>query len=188
MEFHNKKALNLVHLAVQYRYWENTSNYGSFLKEFEELSKPDRAIAVAQGIHLEKVRQLLVDFAAQVETALSKSAYYCDFDIERTSFLNQMGSSHSWEVSFDLWNYIHLRMDYDRKERELATLLSDRAPVLMNLGFTQPGYPRLQLCTKSNPSIAKSRLATVDGGLRLRWETNGKPLGEELSLLWMSVE
>jgi hypothetical protein len=113
-EFHVQSFLRDIEIGRKYRHWENPNNHAEFLKEVVELSKPDPAFADKKRKHLEEVRQLLEVFITQIESALSKNDTYMKFEIEDTPFINQAGSTHAWEVSFDLWGYIHLRMQYDQ--------------------------------------------------------------------------
>jgi hypothetical protein len=113
-EFHVEALIRDIEIGRKYRHWENSKNHDAFMKEIEEISKPNPVFAEKKRKHLEEVRQLLEILLSQIDSALSKQETFIKFEIEDTSFINQVGSSHSWEVSFDLWGYIHLRMQYDQ--------------------------------------------------------------------------
>lgn len=120
-EYHYAEGLRDIQIARTYHMWENSENKKAAFKEMEEVSKPDPETAEAIKKHLEDIRQLLMDLDAQVKTALSNSDYEARFEIEKSSFLHHMGPTHSWEVVFDLWDYIHQRMTYEQFTHERRT-------------------------------------------------------------------
>jgi hypothetical protein len=118
----------LVETATVFRPWESSENLKSAFDDLKKAHEPNPAIAAAKTKHLQEIGQLLVGFLKEMDTTLSKSMWYSKFDIENSNFIHQMGPSHSWEVSFDFWEYIHLREDYDRCEKRLIVVLAKSVP------------------------------------------------------------
>ncbi len=123
-EFEVARALQDIDLARKYRHWESAKSYDAFIKEVQDLHKP----SAEKLAHLETIGELLKSFQSQLDSSLSDSAWYLHFDIEKTSFIQQTGPSHSWEVAFELWEYIHLRENYERYENGLMTRTANMAP------------------------------------------------------------
>lgn len=118
IEFENQKIHRDIELGRQFRPWESTTNSQTFIKVVQELDKPDPVKAEKIKKHLDELGDSLQNLQNQLEIALANQEYFSKFDIEKTDFI-QAGCTHSWEVSHDLWEYLHLRMEYDRCENSI---------------------------------------------------------------------
>jgi len=124
-------------LGRVYHSWEGNANRNAALAEYKERTKPDIATAEAQKNHLNDITKLLKDFAGQVETALDKGAYNVKFDLEESPFFQRGIQSHFSEVEDDLWKFIHLRKEYQQREKHLVYRISKNAPIEANDCFVQ---------------------------------------------------